>query len=57
VFFLERLYFYIQFCFVLFATINGWITPCFFLRETRSVFHWQEHSSFHSFRSTSLLFF
>jgi hypothetical protein len=27
-----------QFSFVLFAIINGWITPCLFWRETRSVF-------------------
>jgi hypothetical protein len=38
VFFLERLYFFFQFYFVLFAVINGWITPCLFWRETRSVF-------------------
>jgi hypothetical protein len=37
-FFLERLYFRFQFYFVLFASINGWITPCLFWRETRSVF-------------------
>jgi hypothetical protein len=28
-----------------------------FWREMNSVFHCQEHSSFHSFRSTSVLFF
>jgi hypothetical protein len=38
VFFLERLYFFFQFYFVLFAVINGWITPCLFWRETCSVF-------------------
>jgi hypothetical protein len=56
-FFLERLYFCFQFYFVLFHAINGWITSCLFWRETHSVFHCQEHSSFHSFRSTSVLFF
>jgi hypothetical protein len=30
----------------LFAIINGWITSCLFLRETYSIFHCQEHSSF-----------
>jgi hypothetical protein len=29
----------------------------FFLEEMNSVFHCQEHSSFHSYRSTSVLFF
>jgi hypothetical protein len=38
VFFLERLYICFQFSFVLFAEINGWITPCLFWRETRFVF-------------------
>jgi hypothetical protein len=37
--------------------INGWITSCLFSRELCSVFHCQEHSSFHSYRSTSVLFF
>jgi hypothetical protein len=37
-FFLEHLYFCFQFSFVLFAVINGWITPYLFWRETRSVF-------------------
>jgi hypothetical protein len=27
-----------QFYFVLFVVINGWITPCLFWRETRSIF-------------------
>jgi hypothetical protein len=54
-FFLELLYFHFQFCF--FAVINGWITSCLFWRETYSVFYCQEHSSFHSFHSTSVLFF
>jgi hypothetical protein len=35
---LEHLYFCFQFSFVLFAAINGWITPCLFWRETCSVF-------------------
>jgi hypothetical protein len=56
-FFLERLYFCFQFYFVLFAAINGWITSCLFWRETYSVFHCQEHSSFHSYHSTSILLF
>jgi hypothetical protein len=47
----------LQFSFALFAAINGWITLCLFWRETYSVFHCQEHSSFHSYRSTSILFF
>jgi hypothetical protein len=38
VFFLERLYFFFQFSFVLFAAINGCITTYLFWRETRSVF-------------------
>jgi hypothetical protein len=46
-----------QFSFVLFAEINGWITSCLFCRELSSVFHCQEHSVFHSYRSTSILFF
>jgi hypothetical protein len=36
-FFLERLYFLFQFYFVLFAVINGWITPYLIWRETRSI--------------------
>jgi hypothetical protein len=32
-FFLERLYFFFQFSFVLFAAINGWITSCSFWRK------------------------
>jgi hypothetical protein len=56
-FFLERLYFRFKFSFVLFAVINVWITSCLFWRELCSVFHCQEHSSFHSYRSTSVLFF
>jgi hypothetical protein len=38
VLFLEHLYFCFQLSFVLFAVINGWITPCLFWRETRSGF-------------------
>jgi hypothetical protein len=41
----------------LFAAINGWITSCLFWREIYSVFYCQQHSSFHSYRSTSVLFF
>jgi hypothetical protein len=37
-FFLECLYFCVQFYFVFFAAINGWINSCFFWRETCSVF-------------------
>jgi hypothetical protein len=54
---LERLSFFFQFSFVLFAAKNGWIASCLFWRETYSIFHCQEHSSFHSYRSTSVLFF
>jgi hypothetical protein len=39
-----------QFSFVLFAAINGWITSCLFWRETYSIFHCQEHSTFHSYQ-------
>jgi hypothetical protein len=43
------------FCFVCY---NKWLDPNMFLLEkTHSIFHCQEHSSFHSFRSTSVLFF
>jgi hypothetical protein len=38
VFLLECLYLCFQFSFVLFAVINGWITPCLFWRETHSDF-------------------
>jgi hypothetical protein len=51
------LIFAFSFSFVLFAVINGWITSCLLWRETRSIFHCQEHSSFHSYRSASVLFF
>jgi hypothetical protein len=56
-FFLERLYFLLSvfFCFV---CCNKWLDPNMFLLEkTQSVFHCQEHSSFHSFHSMSVLFF
>jgi hypothetical protein len=56
-FFLEHLYFCFQFYFALFAAINGWITSCLFWREIYSLFHCQEHSSFHSSCSMSVLFF
>jgi hypothetical protein len=54
--FLGASIFCFQFSSALFAAINVWITSCVW-RETCSVFHCQEHSSFHSFRSTSVLFF
>jgi hypothetical protein len=55
---LERQLFFLSvFFFVLVAAINGWITSCLFWREIYSVFHCQEHSSFHSYRSMSVLFF
>jgi hypothetical protein len=38
VLFLERLYFYFQFSFILFAVINGWILAYLFWRETRFIF-------------------
>jgi hypothetical protein len=42
------------FCFV---CCNKWLDPNIFLLEkTYSVFHCQEHSSFHFYRSTSVLF-
>jgi hypothetical protein len=43
------------FCFV--CCNNGWTPTIFFLEKTHSIFHCQEHSSFHSYRSTSVLFF
>jgi hypothetical protein len=46
-----------QFSFVLVDAINCWITLCLFWRETYFVFYCQEHSSFHSYCSTSVLFF
>jgi hypothetical protein len=43
------------FCFVWY---NKWLDPNkFLLEKMHSVFHCQEHSSFHSFRSMSVLFF
>jgi hypothetical protein len=37
---------------------NKWLDlKMFLLEKTHSVFHCQEYSSFHSFRSTSVLFF
>jgi hypothetical protein len=56
-FFMEHLYFCFQFSFAFLAAINGCITSCLFWRELCSIFHCQEHSSFHSYRSTSVLFF
>jgi hypothetical protein len=56
-FFLEHLYFCFQFYFALLASINGWITSFLFWRELCSIFHCQKHSSFYSYRSTSVLFF
>jgi hypothetical protein len=56
-FFLEHLYFRFQFCFVLFAEINGWTQTDLFWRRRTPFFICQEHSSFHSYRSTSVLFF
>jgi hypothetical protein len=45
----------VLFCFVF---CNKCLDPNIFLLEkTHSVFHCQEHSSFHSFRSTNVLFF
>jgi hypothetical protein len=42
------------FCFV---CCNKWLNPNkFLLDKTHSIFHCQEHSSFHSYRSTSVLF-
>jgi hypothetical protein len=45
----------ILFCFV---CCNKWLDPNKFLLEmTHSIFHCQEHSSFYSYHSTSVLFF
>jgi hypothetical protein len=41
----------------LFATINGWTPKNFFWRRHTPFFICQEHSSFHSYRSISVLFF
>jgi hypothetical protein len=41
-----------------FVFYNTWLDPNkFLLEKTHSIFHCQEHSSFHSYRSTSVLFF
>jgi hypothetical protein len=41
-----------------FVCYNKWLDPNIFLLEmTHSVFHCQEHSSFHSYHSTCVLFF
>jgi hypothetical protein len=45
----------VLFCFV---CCNKWLHPkIFILEKMHSVFHCQEHSSFHSLHSTSVLFF
>jgi hypothetical protein len=45
----------VLFCFV---CCNKWLdTNKFLLEKTYSVFHCQEHSSFYSYRLTSVLFF
>jgi hypothetical protein len=41
----------------LFAAINGLITSCCFGEGLIPFFICQEHSSFHSYHSTSVLFF
>jgi hypothetical protein len=44
--------------FFYFVCCNKWLDPnIFILEKTHSVFHCQEHSSFHSYRSTTVLFF
>jgi hypothetical protein len=45
------------FLFALLAEINGWITSCWFGGRHTLFFLCQEHSSFHSYCSTSVLFF
>jgi hypothetical protein len=45
-----------QFCLVLFAKINGWTQQIPF-GEVALLFICQEHSVFHSYRSTSIFFF
>jgi ABC-type uncharacterized transport system permease subunit len=40
-----------------FAAINGWTPTNLFCRRFTSFFICQEHSVFHSYRSTSILFF
>jgi hypothetical protein len=55
VFFLERLYFRFQFFFV---CSNKWLDHTMFVLERDTLhFHCLEHSSFHSYRSMSVLFF
>jgi hypothetical protein len=56
-FFGASIAFAFSFIFVLFSAINVWITSYLFWRETYSVFYYQEHSSFHSYRSTRVLLF
>jgi hypothetical protein len=56
-FFLERPYFCFQFSLILFSAINGWTPTNFFWRRCSSFFICQEQSIFHSYRSTSVLFF
>jgi hypothetical protein len=46
-----------QFSFDLFAAINGWIISCCFGERLILFFICQEHSSFHSYCSTSVLLF
>jgi hypothetical protein len=44
----------VLFCFI---CCNKWLDPIIFILEkTHSIFHCQENSSFHSYRSTSVLF-
>jgi hypothetical protein len=44
--------------FFYFVCCNKWLDPNkFLLEKTHSIFYFQEHSSFHSYRSTSVLFF
>jgi hypothetical protein len=46
------------FSFFCFVCCNKWLDPNkFLLEEMYFVFHYQEHSSFHSYRSMSVLFF
>jgi hypothetical protein len=46
------------FSFLLFCLCNKWLDPkIFLLKEIYFIFHCQEHSSFHSYRSMSVLFF
>jgi hypothetical protein len=46
------------FIFAFSSCCNKWLDHIMLVwRETYSIFHCQEHSSFHSYRSTSVLFF